>query len=72
MAEQTRENRGTMVRVPQELADALDALIPLLQKDHEYAAFGQVTRSDVARLAMSKGIASLRGKYTGGSRKNGG
>lgn len=63
------EKRGTMIRVPLELAKVLDELIPLVQVDPEYLAFGEVTRSDVARLCMAKGAAHLRGKYMGGTRK---
>ena len=46
-------------RLPADLIERMDALLPQLRKDPRYRAFGRITRSTVIRLAMERGLAVL-------------
>lgn len=48
-----------VIRVPTRLAARLDALAVLLAAHPELGLVGRVTRSAVARLALSRGLAAL-------------
>jgi hypothetical protein len=47
------------LRVSQQILDELDALVPKIQEHPNFRA-GTVTMQDVARLALSRGIESLK------------
>jgi hypothetical protein len=53
-------------RVPGALLERLDALIPKVGRLPELALSGQVSRSDVTRLALLRGIAALEAETRGG------
>jgi hypothetical protein len=47
------------VRLPRDVVDRLDALVPLVANDPRWRAFGRVTRSTVLRLAVDRGLGPL-------------
>jgi hypothetical protein len=47
------------LRVSQQILDELDALVPRIQEHPNFRA-GTVTMQDVARLALSRGIETLK------------
>ena len=51
------------VRVPQALVDRLDALVPLLADAPELATQANVTRSDVLRLCVLRGLEALEAEH---------
>lgn len=55
--------KSKMWRVPADLADRVDGLIPLVAADPEFGAGGLLgarpNRSDVLRLLLVRGLASL-------------
>lgn len=51
------------VRLPADLMARAEALIPLIKKDPELSAFGQVNKSSVVRLALHRGLADLERQY---------
>jgi predicted DNA-binding protein len=53
----------TSLRLPQELLDRADALIPLLGKHASAQASGELVRSDVLRLALSRGLDALESEH---------
>jgi predicted DNA-binding protein len=55
----------TSLRLPQELLDRADALIPLLGKHASAQASGSYVRSDILRLALIRGLESLETEHGG-------
>ena len=60
------EDRPTMtppspvnIRLPQAIIDRLDALVPQAGRAAELATMTRITRSDVLRLALLRGLAAL-------------
>lgn len=53
------------VRLPPALVDRLDAVTPAAAAAPELATAGKVTRSDVLRLAVLKGLEQLEAEYAG-------
>jgi predicted transcriptional regulator len=51
-----RHNTQVVVRMPKDLAQRLDRLVPALVEGTPLAAAGRVTRSTVARLALARGL----------------
>lgn len=49
----------TSVRFPEGLLERADRLVEALQDDPEWAARGELTRSDILRIALARGIESL-------------
>ena len=49
----------TSVRFPEGLLERADRLVVALQDDPLWAARGELTRSDILRIALAKGIESL-------------
>jgi len=49
----------TSIRFPEGLLERADRLVEALQDDPEWAARGELTRSDILRVALAKGIESL-------------
>jgi hypothetical protein len=47
------------LRLPNDLVDRLDALVPLVAAHPRWRAFGRVTRSTVLRLAVDRGLGPL-------------
>ena len=60
MAERPLES----VRLPADLMERAEALVPLMKKDGELAAFGRVSKSSVVRLALHRGLVSLEEQYS--------
>lgn len=54
----------TTLRLPQDLLDRADELIPTVARIPEMAAGGEVLRSDVLRLALARGLAALETQAT--------
>jgi hypothetical protein len=52
------------LRVSQQILNELDALVPKIQEHPNFRA-GTVTMQDVARLALSRGIESLKRELEG-------
>jgi hypothetical protein len=48
-----------VLRLPADLVEKLDQLLPKLAADPQLAAWGRPTRSSVARLALITGIEEL-------------
>lgn len=55
--------RTIPVRLPPALIERLDALVPLAAGAAELATVGAVTRSDVLRLAVLRGLADLEAEF---------
>ncbi len=53
----------TPLRLPPNLVEWADRLVPLVAKDPKVAAIGRVTRSSVLRMAIVKGLESLEWQY---------
>ena len=51
------------LRLPPELVQRAEGLVPLVAMDPKVAAIGRVTRSSVLRMALVKGLASLERQY---------
>ena len=51
------------VRLPADMVDRLDRLVPLVAADPRYRPFGRVTRSTVLRLAVEHGLGPLEAEY---------
>jgi hypothetical protein len=58
----------TSIRLPQELLDRIEALVPVVAADPVFAAFGRVGRSSVLRLSLVRGVESLEKRYKAKSR----
>ncbi len=56
--------RALSIRVPQSLIKRLDALIPTVAGDPWHHAASSVSRSDVARVALLRGIEALESGLT--------
>lgn len=54
----------TPLRLPPDLVEWADRLVPLVAADPKMAAVGRVTRSSVLRLALVKGLESLEWQYS--------
>jgi len=52
------------LRVPRQLLDRLDALIPLLEHEREFVFKTRVTRSDIIRFLLLQGIESYEPRDT--------
>jgi hypothetical protein len=50
---------ATMIRIPAQLAEQADALIPLLDKRRDLLAWGRLSRAAVVRIALERGLADL-------------
>ena len=59
----------TPLRLPQELLDWADRLLPQVAADPKLAAVGRITRSAVLRMALVKGLESM--EYTYAPKKKG-
>ena len=46
-------------RLPADLVERLDLLVPKLRRDPSLRAFGRITRSTVLRLALERGLVVL-------------
>ncbi len=53
----------TPLRLPPELIELAEKMLPFVAADPQVAAVGRVTRSSVLRLAMAKGLESMQWKY---------
>ena len=65
-ARQKRSRPGsaqTALRLPSDLLERADALVERVAADPERAGTGMVTRSDVLRLALVRGLTTLERKY---------
>jgi hypothetical protein len=60
-----RHNAQVVVRLPEALVDRLDRLVAPLSVDSDLASAARVTRSTVARLALSRGLAVLESEHQG-------
>jgi len=50
------------LRLPSDLVDRVDALLPALNRHPELLAFGRVSRSAVVRLALADGLRRLEAR----------
>jgi hypothetical protein len=58
------EEVGTVqLRLPVPLIEQADALIEVLSRDRDLSAAGRITRATVLRLAVARGLESLRQEY---------
>jgi hypothetical protein len=55
--------RVLSLRVPEPVAERLEALVPYLAEDATIAALGIVSTSTAARLAVGRGIEALEEEY---------
>ena len=46
-------------RLPADIIEQMDALLPRLRRDPRFRAFGRLTRSTVLRLALERGLVVL-------------
>lgn len=53
----------TPLRLPAELIDKAEALLPLVAADPAVTAVGRVTRSSVLRMALANGLKAMEWKY---------
>ena len=53
------------VRLPDHMAAEVDALLPLVRRAPELSTLPNVTRSDLVRLALLRGLEQLRREYGG-------
>ena len=53
----------TPLRLPPDLVERADRLVPLVAADPKVAAVGRVTRSAVLRTALVKGLESMEWQY---------
>lgn len=51
------------VRLPAELLELAEEMIPLLQEDDQLRLAGRISRSSVIRLAVFRGMQELRKAY---------
>ena len=49
----------TMIRIPVQLAERADGLIPLLDKRRDLLAWGRLSRAAVVRIALERGLEDL-------------
>jgi hypothetical protein len=55
----------TMIRIPVQLAERADELIPLLDKRRDLLAWGRLSRAAVVRIALERGLADLERELVG-------
>jgi len=53
----------TPLRLPPDLVEWADRLVPQVANDPKVAAVGRVTRSAVLRMALVKGLESMEWQY---------
>jgi hypothetical protein len=53
----------TPLRLPPDLVEWADRLVPLVANDPKVAAIGRVTRSSVIRMALVRGLETLESQY---------
>lgn len=53
----------TPLRLPPELLEMAEKMLPLVTADPKVSAVGQVTRSSVLRMALAAGLESMQWKY---------
>jgi len=62
--EMAEHDRQLMIRVPEEIIDRADALIPSMEKEQsERMLPARVSRSAVMRVALQKGLEQLEAEY---------
>jgi len=49
----------TMIRIPVQLAERADELIPMLDKRRDLLAWGRLSRAAVVRIALERGLSDL-------------
>ena len=64
-----REFINVTVRVPEDMVERADELMPALEQDDTLAVFGRVSRNAVFRLAFAKGLTVLEEEYRKPSKK---
>ncbi len=57
--------KSTSFRLSADQEARADALVPARKANPDVAAFGEVTRSTVLRLALHRGLLSLEAEYLG-------
>jgi len=62
-AEEMTERELQSARIPADMMERAEALVPVLKEVPELAAFGRVTKSAVVRLALFKGLQILEQEY---------
>lgn len=53
----------TPIRLPTELIDKAEEMLPRVAPDPEVAAVGRVTRTSVLRMALANGLKTMEWKY---------
>ena len=59
MVDGSRQGVPISVRVPKDLVDRLDRLVPKLGKDPAWQTLGIVSRSSAIKLALLRGVEAL-------------
>jgi hypothetical protein len=62
----------TPIRLPPELVEWADRLVPLVAKDPKVTTLGRVSRSSVLRMALLAGLEALEMQYAPRKRTRGG
>jgi len=62
MVDGSRQGVPISVRVPKELVDRLDKLVPKLAKDPAWQTLGIVSRTSAIKLASLRGVEALEKK----------
>ena len=57
----------TMIRIPVQLAERADGLIPLLDKRRDLLAWGRLSRAAVVRIALERGLVALEEELVSGN-----
>jgi hypothetical protein len=65
----TMNETSITLRLPTDLLDRAEALVPRLEADPELATFGRVSRAAVLRLAFLRGLAILEEQYPEGPKR---
>jgi hypothetical protein len=55
--------QGRQIRLPQDMIDRIEALIPKLERDPRIAAKGRVTFALTLRIALQRGLEDLEREY---------
>jgi hypothetical protein len=63
MVDGSRQGVPVSVRVPKELVDRLDRLVPKLAKDPAWHTLGIVSRTSAIKLALLRGVEALEKQY---------
>lgn len=58
-----KHNASITMRLPKEILDRAENLIPLMQDESELGSAANIKRSMILRMALNKGLEALEQKY---------